>query len=122
MKLLRETIQNIILENIQEKNTIINTILDSTPQGINTFLEFAETLGYLKKLRYEIEPPTSFFPEEAHTWHFYAEAEFGETLVSKYNDRTNNADSKIITVDYNKAFLERTGQYSMEINAIGPSE
>ena len=42
MKFLRQTIRNLILENIQEKNTIIDTILSSDPKGINSFLEFAD--------------------------------------------------------------------------------
>ena len=122
MKFLRQTIRNLILENIQEKNTIIDTILSSDPKGINSFLEFAETLGYVQKLRYEIEPPVSYFPEESHTWYFNAEAEFGEILFSKYDQRVTDTNSEIMTMNYNKAYLERTGEYSIEINAIGSSE
>ena len=122
MKILRRQIRKILLENMQEKITIIDGIINGSPDSINSFLEFADSLGYIEDLRYDVEPPKSYFPEEQHTWNFVAEAEFGQLLISKYNQRATDEDSEVMSIDFNTAYLERTGIYSFEINAIGSSE
>ena len=119
---LRSTIRKVLLENIQEKTTIIDGIINGSPDSINSFLEFADSLGYINDLRYDVEPPKSYFPEEQHTWNFDAEPEFGQLLISKYNQRATDEDSEVMSIDFNTAYLERTGIYSFEINAIGSSE
>ena len=119
---LRSTIRKVLLENIQEKTTIIDGIIGGSPDSINSFLEFADSLGYINDLRYDVQPPKSYFPHEQHTWYFDAEPEFGQLLISKYNQRVTDEDSVVMQIDFNTAYLERTGIYSFEINAIGSSE
>ena len=119
---LRSTIRKVLLENIQEKTTIIDGIIGGSPDSINSFLEFADSLGYINDLRYDVQPPKSYFPDEQDTWYFDAEPEFGQLLISKYNQRVTDEDSVVMQIDFNTAYLERTGIYSFEINAIGSSE
>ena len=102
----RSTIRKVLLENIQEKTTIVNGIINADPFSINRFLEFADSLGYIDDLRYDVEPPKSYFPEEQHTWNFDAEPEFGQLLISKYNQRVTNEDSEVMSIDFNTAYLE----------------
>lgn len=116
---LRSKVRRIILESIEEKAKIIDGVLTGIPENINSFLDLADTFGYINDLGYEVEPPTSFFPEEQHTWYFEAEPEFGELLLTKYNQRPVDEYSKIIEIFSNQAFLKRTGKYSIEIATFG---
>ena len=119
---LRSTIRKVLLENIQEKTTIIDGIIGGSPDSINSFLEFADSLGYIMDLRYDVEPPKSYFTEEQHTWNFDAEPEFGDLLINKYMQRTTDEDAEVMSVEFNGALLQREGIYSFQINAIGSSE
>ena len=115
---LRSKVRRIILESIEEKTKIINGILTGVPENINSFLDLADTFGYIEELRYDVEPPAMNFPEEQHTWDFQAEPEFGELLLRKYNQRVPDEYSKVIEIFSNKAFLKRTGKYSIEIATL----
>ena len=119
---LRNTIRKVLLENIQEKTTIVDGIINGNPASINSFLEFADSLGYIEKLRYEVEPPVSYFPEEQHTWNFDGEPEFADLLIKKYMQRSSDEDSEVMSLEFNGALLRREGIYSFQINAIGSSE
>ena len=119
---LRSAIRQVLLENIQEKTTIVDGIINGSPESINSFIELAESLGYIEELRYDVEPPKSFFPEEQHTWNFRAEPEFGDLLISKYMHRVTDEHSEVMTVEFNGSLLQREGIYSFQINAIGSSE
>tara|TARA_B100000282_G_scaffold115712_1_gene82252 strand:- start:196 stop:606 length:411 start_codon:yes stop_codon:yes gene_type:complete len=119
---LRNRIRQILAENIQEKTTIVDGIIGGDPQSINSFVELADSLGYIEDLRYDVEPPVSYFPAEQHTWNFDAKPEFGQLLISRYNQRVVDQDSEVMSIEYNAAYLERTGIYSIQINAIGPTE
>tara|TARA_B100000242_G_C42841100_1_gene390636 strand:- start:7 stop:387 length:381 start_codon:yes stop_codon:yes gene_type:complete len=119
---LRNSIRKVLLENKEQKNKLIDGILIGDPENINTFLDLAETLGYVERLRYEVEPPLSYFPEEQHTWNFDAEPEFGDLLINKYMQRSTDEDSEVMTVEFNGALFQREGIYSFQINAIGSSE
>ena len=78
MKLLRETIQRIILENQQQYDKIVNMIMSLDPMNVNMALELAETMGYLEMQKYRVDEREEFcrgtFAEKEivkdHRWEF----------------------------------------------------
>ena len=119
---LRSKVRQLILESIEEKVKIIDGVLTGIPENINSFLDLADTFGYINDLRYDVEPPVSYFPAEQHTWNFDAEPEFGDLLINKYMQRSTDEDAEVMSVEFNEALLQREGIYSFQINAIGSSE
>ena len=86
MKQLRKTIRRILIENAQEMNELVDGILGDDPEYITTFLELAETLGYINDYGTQYSPPKPRQNFHAPVWHWYfdCDTEFGDLLLSKY--------------------------------------
>ncbi len=87
MKKLRKTIRKILLESVEEYDKIIDGILYSDdPEYITSFIELAETLGYIEDYQSKYIPPKParniYAP--AWQWRFDCGAEFGKLLSSKW--------------------------------------
>ena len=90
MRLLREIIRRIILESAEEYDTIIDGILYSDdPEYITSFIELAESLGYIEDYQSKYTPPKPARGWKSGAavwqWSFDCGAEFGKLLSNKYD-------------------------------------
>tara|TARA_X000000950_G_scaffold7522_1_gene8218 strand:- start:2424 stop:2816 length:393 start_codon:yes stop_codon:yes gene_type:complete len=78
MKLLRETIRKILLENQQQYDKIVTMIMSLDPINVNSALMLAETMGYLEMIKYTADEQEEYkrgtFDEKEtvikHRWEF----------------------------------------------------
>ena len=87
MKILRKTIRKIILESVEEYDTIVDGIIgNQDPETIGTFLELADSMGYISDYEKKYSPPKPRQNFHAPVWHWYfdCDTEFGDLLLSKY--------------------------------------
>ena len=83
MKLLRETIRNIMLENQQHYERIVNMILTGNLDNINQALELAQALGYVTDLQYR----TGYSPGTStrHIWEMGVDPDLEAEIKNQYS-------------------------------------
>ena len=68
MKLLRETIRRLLLENQSHFDKIIDLITKESIPHINQALELAQTMNYIYKVKYS---KSEQYDYRTHHWHFH---------------------------------------------------
>ena len=92
MKLLRETIQNILLENAVHYEKIAALLCTGDITSVKQGLELAEAMGYAHRIEYEyFERSSDYDPRKVrkvHRWTFSVPREFEAMISNKYG-KTN---------------------------------
>ena len=89
MKLLRETIRKIILENNSEYSSLVQLIINNDLERVRQGIELGEDVGLLQDLRYTVEAATRI---TMHIWHFSLPIDFLEALRTEYYEFNEKAD------------------------------
>lgn len=90
MKLLRETIRRLLVENQEYFDKLIKLLSSERIEDINNALELAITLGYIKEYNYKKR--TFLFGPPRHHWYVYGPCDrnFLHAIGFPKNDLTAN--------------------------------
>ena len=92
MKLLRETISRILLENNDHYQKIAALLCTGDLESVNQAIELAETMGYIHRVEYELWEQHYL----VHRWTFSAVKPFHAILLQEWKKQsTHNYDFAI---------------------------
>lgn len=83
MKILRDTIRKILLENQQYHEKLVNMILTRELDNVNQALELALAMGYVTDLQHS-NPYTSNRSYTKHRWEMKVDPEFEAEIKRQY--------------------------------------
>ena len=124
MKLLRETVRKLILENQQHYEKIADMIMTGDLHNVNQALELALTMGYVTDLQYDtdltsvqITHPSTSLPWKAHryvehVWRMNVDPEFEAVIERKYDWRIKPANPLYI---FFGGIVRKCGEIKIEL-------
>ena len=88
MKLLREIIRKILLENTADYDEIATLLVEGTLDSIKRGIELAETMGYAHNVKYKTRNIRVTYHNEVdriiHTWSIKVPQDFHDVILNKW--------------------------------------
>lgn len=95
MKLLRETIREILLENTVDYDKIATLLVEGTLDSIKQGIELAETMGYAHNVEYKATPIRVTYHNEVdrmvHRWSIDVSQDFHDIILNKWKATPKSA-------------------------------